>query len=233
MNAAAIKRQSRIRAAFREVANIKKEIDMKLTLHITGVKNLVSSRAGTITAGKAIRGLGVGVLLVAGTGMYLGITAGDKEGNAVSNEGAAVFPVDWEADLEAYRSSLPNYVDEEGNAVSNERTAVFPVDWGADLEAYRSSLPNYVDEEGNAVSIERTVVFPVDWEADLEAYRSSLPNYVDEEGNPASIERTVVFPVDWEADLEAYRSSLPNYVDEEGNPASSDLIRYAFPSDLE
>ena len=62
--------------------------------------------------------------------------------------------------LEAYRSSLPNYVDEEGNAASSQRTTVFPVDWEADLEAYRSSLPNYVDEDGNAASSSGPSSFP-------------------------------------------------------------------------
>ena len=147
MSSPAIKSQSRIRSGIREVAKIKEEIEMRLTINITEVKHLVSRGAGTITAGKAIRGLAIGVLFIAGTGMYLGITADNEDGNPASSERTTNFPVDWEADLEAYRSSFPNYVDEGGNPASSERTTNIPVSWEADLEAYRSSLPNYVDEE--------------------------------------------------------------------------------------
>ena len=157
MSSPAIKIQSRVRLGFQEVAIIKGEIEMRLTMHITEVKNLVSKRSETFTAGMAIRGLAIGVLLMAGTGMYFGMTAENEEGNPASSERTTNFPVNWEADLEAYRSSLQNYVDEEGNAASSERTINFPVDWEADLEAYRSSLTNYMDEEGNAASRERHI----------------------------------------------------------------------------
>ena len=127
MSSPAIKRQSRVRAGFPEVAKIKEENEMRLTTHITDVKNWLFREAGTITAGKAIRGLAVGVLIMAGTGMYFGITAGDEEGNPASSERTAAFPSDdWhellaagmEVDIESYRSFLPNYVDEEGNPAS-------------------------------------------------------------------------------------------------------------------
>ena len=186
---------------------------MKLTMHITEVKNWVSREAGTIITGNVIRGLAVGVLLMAGTGMYFGMTAGSAGSSHLSSEGTTAFPSqEWhdlmasglEADLESYRSFLPNYVDEEGNPLASEPTTAFPSqDWHdllaagmeADIESYRSFLPNYVDEEGNPVSSEPTTIFPSDdWhdllaagmEADLEAYRSFLTNYVDEDGNPVS-----------------------------------------------
>ena len=50
---------------------------MKLTMHIQEATSWVSKTAGAITAGKAIQGLAVGVLLMAGTGMYFGISSGD------------------------------------------------------------------------------------------------------------------------------------------------------------
>ncbi len=167
MSSPAIKKQSGVRVGFREVAKIKEGIEMRLTMQIKEVKNLVSREAGTIITGNAIRGLAVGVLLMAGTGMYFGITAGGEEGNPDSSERTTAFPSqDWhdllaagmEADIEAYRSFLPNYVDEEGNPVSSERTTAFPSQqWHeqlasgleADLESHRSFLKDYVDEEGN------------------------------------------------------------------------------------
>ena len=143
---------------------------MKLTMHITEVKNLVARRWGSITAGTAIRGFVVGVLIMAGTGMYFGIIPGNQEGNPASNVGTIAFSSqDWhelmaaglEADLESYRSFLPGYVDEEGNSASGEATTALPSqDWHeqmaagleADLESYRSFRPGYVDEEGNPAS---------------------------------------------------------------------------------
>ncbi len=119
MSSPAIIEQSKVRAGCRKFAKIKEEIEMRLTTPITEVKNWVSREAGTIITGNAIRGLAVGVLLIAGTGMYFGITAGDEADNPASSERTTNFPVDWEADLEAYRSSFPNYVDEEGNPASS------------------------------------------------------------------------------------------------------------------
>ena len=144
---------------------------MRLTIHIAEVKNWVSRETGTITAGKAIRGLAVGVLLMAGTGMYFGITAGDEDGNPASNVGTEVLSSqDWhdlvaagmEADIESFRSFLPDYVDEDGNPASNVGTTAFPSqDWHdlvaagmeSDIESFRSFLPDYVDEDGNLASI--------------------------------------------------------------------------------
>ena len=92
MTAPVIKRQSNVRVGYREVAKIKEEIEMRLTMHITEVKNWVSREAGIISAGKAIRGMAVGVLLMAGTGMYFGMTVGDEEGNPGSSEPTTAFP---------------------------------------------------------------------------------------------------------------------------------------------
>lgn len=128
MSSPAIKGQSKVRAGHRKVAKIKEEIDMRLTMHLTEAKNLVSRRWGSISAGQAIRGLAVGVLIMAGTGMYFGIIPGNQEGNPASSEGATAFPTQdrhelmaagLEADLESYRSFLPGYVDEEGNPASS------------------------------------------------------------------------------------------------------------------
>ena len=124
---------------------------MRLTIHITEVKHLVSRGAGTLTAGKAIRGLAIGVLLIAGTGMYFGITADNEDGNLASSERTTNFPVDWEADLEAYRSSLPNYVDEEGSAASSERTTNFPVAFVESYQTYLPGLDRLDDQMGEAV----------------------------------------------------------------------------------
>ena len=89
MSSPAIKRQSGVRVGYREVAIIREEIEMGLTMHITEVKNWVSRGSGTITAGQAIRGLAIGVLSLAGTGMYFGITAGGEDANpfARTNKG--------------------------------------------------------------------------------------------------------------------------------------------------
>ncbi len=124
MSSPAIKRQSRVRVGYREIGKIKEEIEMRLTTPITEVKNWVSREAGTIITANAIRGLAVGVLLMAGTGMYFGMTASSEGSNPVSSEGTKAFPAQdqheqmaagLEADIESYRSFLTDYVDEEGN----------------------------------------------------------------------------------------------------------------------
>ncbi len=117
MSSPAIKRQ-------REIAKIKEEIEMRLTTPITEVKNWISREAGTIITGNVIRGLAVGVLLMAGTGMYFGMTGGSEGSSPLSSEGTTAFPSqEWheqlasglEADLESHRTFLTDYVDEEGN----------------------------------------------------------------------------------------------------------------------
>ena len=80
MSSPEIKFQSKVRVSCQAIGEIKEEIVMKLTKQIREGKNFVSRESGTIKAGKAIRGLAVGVIILAGTGMYFGMTAGHKDG---------------------------------------------------------------------------------------------------------------------------------------------------------
>lgn len=112
---------------------------MGRTMHMISVENWVSWGARTIIAGNTIRGLVTGVLLVAATGMYFGMSAGADESKATSKDRTASHPVDWEPDIDANRSSLTNYVDEEGNPASSANATTFPSEqwsdlWVADLE---------------------------------------------------------------------------------------------------
>jgi hypothetical protein len=196
MSSPAIKWQSRFKVGCREIARVKEEIEMKLTMHMTDVKNWVSRGVGTITTGNAIRVLVAGVLLMAGTGMYFGLTTSDKEGNHVSSERTTAFPSEgWHdgnrqeiglalpgidrlddqiaADLEAcdkvYRSILPDHGDEVGNPHSSERAAV--------LEWRRSHLPG-IDRLDDQIAAEL--------EACDEVYLPFVPDHADEVSNPVS-----------------------------------------------
>ena len=104
---------------------------MKLTMHITEVKNWVSRGGGTITAGMAIRGLAIGVLMMAGTGMYFGMTAGDDEGNPAPSElTTAFFSEGWQ-DLNRQEAglALPG-IDRLDDQIAAQLDAGSPVSQG-------------------------------------------------------------------------------------------------------
>ncbi len=75
MSSPAIKFQSKVRVSCQAIGEIKEEIVMKLTKQISEGKNFVSRESGTIKAGKAIRGLAVGVIILAGRSRYLFISS--------------------------------------------------------------------------------------------------------------------------------------------------------------
>ena len=210
MSSPAIKFQSKVRVSCQAIGEIKEEIVMKLTKQIREGKNFLSQESGTIKTGKAIRGLAVGVLILAGTGMYFGtIVGGDKDGhtsaetNQEINEPNGVITTGSEPFLKWQRSYFPG-VDRLDDQIAAELEA---------CEAYRTFLPDYVDEEGNPGSSERTTAFPPggwhDWYSHPAALALPGIDRLDDQ-IAAGLEA-----------CEAYRPILPNYVDE-GNSASSE-----------
>jgi hypothetical protein len=135
MSSPKINIQSEVNVSCREAAKIKEEIKMGLTMHIIEAKKLVSRGAATLTLGKAIRGLAVGVLLLAGTGMYFRMSAA----NAVSGP----TPSERDAILEWQRSYLPGMDRLDDQIAAGLETG---------NEEYQAFL---ADEVGNPVTTEK------------------------------------------------------------------------------
>jgi hypothetical protein len=121
-----MKLQSKIKVGCREVAKIKEVFEMR---HMREATKLVFRDAGV---GSVIRGLAIGVLLVAGTGMYFRMSADDAVVNPTASQREAVLK--WQL------SHLPG-IDRLDDQIAAGLEADFP--------AYRSVLAEYVDTPSN------------------------------------------------------------------------------------
>jgi hypothetical protein len=193
MSKLATKWQNRVRVGFQELRKVKEKTKMRFGVRITEVKSWVSRGAGAITAGSAIRGLAVGVLLMAGIGMYLGMADGHGEGNPSIGEingGDESFEqshlpragrlddqktAGLEANSDEYHSFRPDYSDEGGNPNYSQREAI--------LEWHRSHLPG-MDRLDDLIAAELETCDKV--------YRSILPEPGDEVSTPGYSEQVVL-----------------------------------------
>jgi hypothetical protein len=180
MSELATKWQNRVRVGIKELRKVNEKTRIRLGVRITEAKDRVSLGAGAITAGSAIRGLAVGVLLMAAIGMYLGMVNGHGDGNPSIGEingggesleqsylpGMAGLDGQKTADLGAngdeYYSFRPDYADEVSKPNYSQREAI--------IEWQLSHLPR-VDRLDDLIAAEL--------ETCGEVYRSILTNYTD------------------------------------------------------
>ncbi len=76
MNAPQIEAQSKIRGAFQRILELKEGWEMSRMIGMKQAATWIHDGLGTITTGIMLRGLALGILLMAATGMYFGMTSG-------------------------------------------------------------------------------------------------------------------------------------------------------------
>ena len=76
MNAPQIEAQSKIRGAFQQILELKEGWEMRMTKGMKQTAAWIHDGLATTTKANIVRGLASGILLMAATGMYFGVTFG-------------------------------------------------------------------------------------------------------------------------------------------------------------
>jgi len=84
--------QSNTRAARQKTLGFKEGLEMKTTMGMDKAKVWISEKLGAKIATRLFRGLALGVLLVAGTGLYFSINQGEA-GSPLASEQGACYPL--------------------------------------------------------------------------------------------------------------------------------------------
>ena len=104
MSAPQVEAQSKIRGAFQQILELKEGWEMSMKKGMKQAAAWIHDGLATITTGKMLRGLAMGILLMAATGMYFGMTSG-------SASEATTTPPSYEVDSEFRFTDLDSVDD--------------------------------------------------------------------------------------------------------------------------
>jgi len=153
--------QSKTRAAHQKTLRGKEGFEMKTAMVMGKAKVWISETVGTKIATRLFRGLALGVLVVAATGIYFSINQGEA-GSPLISEQAEVYP---EFNMVGRYGPLSFEIPEDPAPISGSRLSFEKLEFAQELELM--GMPWRVDDEGKVVVVEaarqeKTEAYP-DW----------------------------------------------------------------------